>query len=79
MDIEKVTLDDVAELLSIYEPYVTNTAITFEYDVPALRSFKKRIAKISSKYPYIKGCGAGEILDTPMRTHSGSAGRMTGP
>jgi L-amino acid N-acyltransferase YncA len=62
MNIEKVTLDDVAELLSIYEPYVTNTAITFEYDVPALEEFQERIAKISSKYPYIKAVEQGEIL-----------------
>ena len=27
------TVSDAAELLKIYAPYVTDTAITFEYDV----------------------------------------------
>lgn len=62
MRIEKVTIDDAKELLSIYEPYVKNTAITFEYDVPSLEEFKGRIKDISSKYPYIKVVEDGEIL-----------------
>ncbi|NLY43307.1 MAG: N-acetyltransferase [Clostridiaceae bacterium] len=62
MRIEKVTIEDASELLSIYEPYVRNTAITFEYDVPTLDEFKSRIINISSKYPYIKAVDNGEIL-----------------
>jgi len=62
MRIEKVTIDDAKELLSIYEPYVKNTAITFKYDVPSLEEFKGRIKDISSKYPYIKVVEDGEIL-----------------
>ena len=62
MRIEKVTIEDASELLSIYEPYVRNTAITFEYDVPTLEEFRNRIIKISSKYPYIKAVDNGEIL-----------------
>lgn len=62
MRIEKATLEDAAELLSIYEPYVRNTAITFEYDVPTLEEFRQRIKGISSKYPYIKAADNGEIL-----------------
>lgn len=62
MRIEKVTIEDAAELLSIYEPYVKNTAISFEYDVPTLEEFRNRIITISSKYPYIKAVGNGEIL-----------------
>ncbi len=34
MKIEKVTFEDAEKLLEIYAPYVENTAITFEYDVP---------------------------------------------
>jgi len=62
MKIEKVTVDDASELLSIYEPYVRDTAITFEYDVPTLEEFQSRIINISSKYPYIKAVDNGEIL-----------------
>lgn len=54
MKIEKVTLEDAKELLSIYAPYVTNTAITFEYEIPSVKEFEDRIRNISSKFPYIK-------------------------
>ena len=63
MKIEKVTLYDAKELLSIYAPYVTETAISFEYEVPSLDEFKERIENISAKFPYIKAVSDnGEIL-----------------
>lgn len=52
IQIRPVTLDDAAKILKIYEYYVLNTAISFEYTVPELEEFKERIAKISAKYPY---------------------------
>ena len=54
MTIEKVSVSDAKELLDIYAPYVENTAITFEYEVPGLEEFENRIRTISAKYPYIK-------------------------
>ena len=63
MKIENVTIADAKELLDIYAPYVINTAITFEYDVPTLEDFENRIRTISAKYPYIKAVSEdGEIL-----------------
>ena len=35
--------DDAAALLAIYAPYVRETAITFEYEVPTLDDFRQRI------------------------------------
>ncbi|MCQ2576651.1 MAG: N-acetyltransferase family protein [Treponema sp.] len=46
------TPDDAAAILKIYEPYVKNTAITFEYDVPSLEEFTQRITNTLKKYPY---------------------------
>ncbi|MBP3197349.1 MAG: N-acetyltransferase [Butyrivibrio sp.] len=54
MKIERVSIEDAKELLEIYTPYVTDTAITFEYEVPSLQEFESRIKNISSKFPYIK-------------------------
>lgn len=54
MQIQKVTLEDAQELLNIYAPYVKNTSISFEYEVPSVEEFCSRITAISSKYPYIK-------------------------
>lgn len=54
--------DDAATLLEIYAPYVEKTAITFEYTVPTIEEFRRRIEKISSVYPYIAAERNGEIL-----------------
>ncbi len=44
---------DAARILEIYAPYITDTVISFEYDVPELADFTARVEKISSKYPYL--------------------------
>lgn len=49
-----VHISDSDELLKIYEPYVLNTAITFDYEVPTSEQFKKKIENISKKYPCLK-------------------------
>ena len=46
-------IDDAEKLVEIYAPYVKNTNITFEYEVPIIDEFKQRITKIMSKFPYI--------------------------
>lgn len=56
------TVSDAAELLKIYAPYVTDTAITFEYDVPTLEDFEGRIAHTLEKYPYFVAELNGEIV-----------------
>ena len=35
MKIENVTVADAKELVRIYRPYVEETAISFEYEVPS--------------------------------------------
>ena len=47
------TAQDTSALLSIYAPYVEQTPITFEYDVPTLDEFAARIEDFSSFYPYL--------------------------
>ena len=53
---------DAAELLSIYAPYIKDTAITFECEIPSLDEFRDRIRKISSDYPYIVYLVEGKII-----------------
>ena len=48
MIIRTVTEKDAHELLEIYRPYVEDTAITFEYDVPTVDNFSYRIRSISA-------------------------------
>jgi len=47
------TKEDAEEILEIYAPYVTDTAISFEYHVPSVKEFAERITHIMKKYPYI--------------------------
>jgi phosphinothricin acetyltransferase len=54
--------EDASEILNIYAPYVENTAITFEYDVPDLNEFRQRIVNTLKKYPYIVAVEDGKIV-----------------
>ena len=45
--------EDAEALLAIYAPYVEETAITFEYEVPGVEEFRARIAHTLATYPYI--------------------------
>lgn len=47
------TPSDASEILAVYAPYITNTPITFEEEVPALADFTNRIKSIAAVYPYI--------------------------
>ena len=55
-------MEDAEELLALYTPYVTDTVITFEYEVPSLEEFKDRMRQTMRKYPYLVAEQNGEIL-----------------
>lgn len=50
--IRLATIEDGAEILGIYKPFITDTTITFEYEVPSLEEFKDRMENIQSIYPW---------------------------
>lgn len=60
--IRMAKVEDAKELLDIYEPYVRNTAITFEYVSPSLQTFTERICNVLDKYPYLLAEKNGEVL-----------------
>lgn len=62
MDIRVATPADATALLDIYAPYVKNTAITFEYEVPSVKEFTGRIEHTLEKYPYLVAENDGTIL-----------------
>ncbi|AGM98273.1 GNAT family N-acetyltransferase [Streptococcus iniae] len=51
--IRMAKLADAAQLLAIYQPYVEETAISFEYQVPSLDIFKERLSKTLAFYPFL--------------------------
>ena len=60
--IRAATTADAKQLLAIYAPYVSKTAITFEYETPSLAAFQERIENTLKRYPYIVAEKNGEIL-----------------
>ncbi len=60
--IRPVTEGDAEELLAIYAPYVTETTVTYEYDVPSLKEFRGRIRNTLERYPYFAAVEDGKIL-----------------
>lgn len=59
--IRTAAVQDAADLLMIYAPYVEHTAITFEYEVPEEKEFAERIRETLLRYPYIVAECAGKI------------------
>ncbi len=51
--IRRVLLTDASAIAAIYEPYVRETAITFEVDPPDAAEMRSRIARIGSRYPWL--------------------------
>ena len=70
--IRVATVTDAPAIQAIYAPYVLNTAITFEYDVPSIEEFEARISKTLLKFPYLiaeqNGEAVGFAYAAPLHT-----------
>lgn len=53
---------DVPAMLAIYAPYVENTTVSFEYDVPCLKTFTQRFYTITAQFPWLVWEEEGRIL-----------------
>ncbi len=53
---------DAEALQRIYEPYVRDTAVSFEYDPPTVSEFESRIQHTLRRYPYLVALMDGEIV-----------------
>lgn len=64
--------EDAPALQAIYAPYVTDTAISFEYDPPSVEAFRERICHTLEKFPYLvaeeDGMIVGYCYASPFRT-----------
>ena len=54
--------DDAETILAVYAPYILETGITFEYEVPTVEAFRGRIENVLKKYPYLVAERNGEII-----------------
>ena len=66
--------EDAEALLEIYRPYVENTAVSFEYEVPSVEEFRGRIEHTLEKYPYLVEEKNGELIGyayvSPFKTRA---------
>lgn len=53
MSIRMATPEDAEQLLRIYAPYILETTVTFEYEVPEVEEFRERIESVMEKYPWL--------------------------
>lgn len=53
MQIRPAMQSDLSAILRIYAPYVLDTAISFEYEVPSLDAFALRFEKITEQFPWL--------------------------
>jgi L-amino acid N-acyltransferase YncA len=60
--IRAVRSTDAKEMLEIYRPYVLETPISFETEVPSLEEFQARIAETTKKFPWLVYERDGKIL-----------------
>lgn len=62
MNIRIASPEDAPALVEIYAPYVKDTTVSFEYDVPTAEEFADRIRLTLEKYPYLVAEENGRIL-----------------
>lgn len=60
--IRTASVKDAEALLAIYAPYIEQTAVTYEYEVPTAEEFAARIMHTLEKYPYLAAEAGGEIV-----------------
>lgn len=53
LHIRPAQASDTADLLAIYAPYVRETTVTFEFDVPSVKEFAARIEQAQKRYAYL--------------------------
>lgn len=56
------TEGDAGAVLAIYAPYIEQTGVTFEYEVPDEAQFRARMERVLGKYPYLVACDGDRIV-----------------
>ena len=62
INIRPAILGDAESIRRIYAPYVRETAISFEYDVPSVEEMARRIEETQKGYPWIVAEENGKVV-----------------
>ena len=72
--IRPAELKDAQAMLDIYGPYVRDTTVTAEYEVPSLEEFCRRISTFTAKTPWllceVDDRVVGYVYASPHRTRA---------
>ena len=61
---------DIPAILSLYAPFVQNTTVTFEYEVPSLDAFRQRFLRITRNFPWYVCEDAGGVIGYAYADHA---------
>lgn len=62
MSIRFAVTGDIPAMLEIYAPFVENTAVSFEYQVPSTAEFTRRFESITARFPWLVWEQEGKVL-----------------
>lgn len=62
LTIREARTADAEAMRAIYAPYVEHTAVTFEYDVPTLEEFLRRMEVVRARYPWLVAEEDGRVV-----------------
>jgi phosphinothricin acetyltransferase len=69
--VRDASVDDAAACAAVYAPYVTDTVVTFEYDVPTAAELARRIAAAQERHAWLvledEGAVVGFASAGPLR------------
>ena len=60
--IRAATVADAEAMLTIYAPCVTDTAISFEIEVPLVAEYSERIRNVTAKYPWLVATSDSQVV-----------------
>lgn len=60
--IRYLSQSDFTAILEIYRPFITDSAVSFEEEVPSFEAFSQRLSGIAEKYPFMVVEDQGKIL-----------------
>ena len=53
---------DAGDMVDIYAPFIRETAVTFENDVPSVEDFAGRVAHVLERYPWLACDDGGPVI-----------------
>ena len=60
--IRLANIADAKQILAVYAPFVTDSIISFEYEVPTLDDFENRLQTVAAEYPWLVVESGNEIV-----------------